>query len=676
MAGDSNHTNRSGDMRARSALVACAWALALGCGPASTSGGAVAAGAQPSVSSAAADSGGAAASSVEAASLPAGVLARKVEDGRRIEVVERDGLRMLLIENEVQAAVSLTTKVGGDPLARLVRAVHKGQRSVLLLGLGSGRTATQLRDAGLNVHVVERHAAVIEFAKAHFGYRGQVAHGDGVQELDKADARYDFIIIDGWEPKLAAAVTLPRDMSPPIEESSLQQQRRAVGKLLVNVLSQRLTEDGVFVLRAVAAPESRSLVKIRGAVRRTAKLRYQQLLGDGVADERQNMVLLGSKKPINVVNLEGSMWWPMGRGDRAVRHQPAVPASPVLASAVPVAKKQVTISGYLIRLSNGSLAIDLPHYEMGAVRFLLDGAASESLRRHLSPGLVFPTRGDIVSDGDVSKTLQPFLGGGGVKRSDTRFSPVAVQVSGKARIASIVHPNAASKVPASLRGDATTDERLPYGGTLYQLDVSSIGWHRNVAMVGKLRGALSKDLKSATRDIQRAEFSQRKQLRGGPLDKVVDSLLGQSRSWQQLFPGARVRRAELLDRIGVALSVADDAVTVHEALGAAMSRAIRCDNASQSGIEWGRDWADKEALLASLRRCAKVSYQQVIRSGPDAAKRLAAGRLVILLERFGNGSAADRMRAKALRKRFPLLRVQSVPIDPGVALSAVQNSEE
>ncbi len=105
----------------------------------------------------------------------------------RIEVIDRDGLRRLKIRGDVQGATTLGstgTPLPGDPAVQLVRALRPEARTALVIGLGTGRTAAELSAAGFEVEAVELEPKVVEFARAHFDYRGHAAVADGIDWLD------------------------------------------------------------------------------------------------------------------------------------------------------------------------------------------------------------------------------------------------------------------------------------------------------------------------------------------------------------------------------------------------------------------------------------------------------------------------------------------------------------
>ena len=101
------------------------------------------------------------------------------------------------------------------------------------------------------------------------------------------------------------------------------------------------------------------------------------------------------------------------------------------------------------------------------------------------------------------------LGGGGAKRSDVRFSPVVAALEGRARFRSLVHPDSRyqrgrdGKRPAGPVGDA----RLPYGGVLYDLEVTRVLWVLDKAGWAALQSRLRPLLRPAELALRKGRFA-------------------------------------------------------------------------------------------------------------------------------------------------------------------------
>ena len=115
--------------------------------------------------------------------LPAGVLAQVDGIQGPIRVVVRDGVRVLTIDGVVQGAAHEggPQSLHSEPAVGLLRAFRANAKSALVIGLGTGRTASALRIAGVTVEVVELEPAVVDLARRFFGYEGPalLSHGSG-----------------------------------------------------------------------------------------------------------------------------------------------------------------------------------------------------------------------------------------------------------------------------------------------------------------------------------------------------------------------------------------------------------------------------------------------------------------------------------------------------------------
>src|SRR6185295_14641383 len=114
-------------------------------------------------------------------------------------VVESKGLRLLVIDGAVQAAVP----VGGaaapaDPMVQLLHQVRPGAKTALVIGLGSGQTASQLAEYGVDVTAVELEPIVIEYAHKYFGYRGKAVASEGLEYLNDSRDQYDIVLLDAF----------------------------------------------------------------------------------------------------------------------------------------------------------------------------------------------------------------------------------------------------------------------------------------------------------------------------------------------------------------------------------------------------------------------------------------------------------------------------------------------
>lgn len=549
-----------------------------------------------------------------AASAPAGdgVLARATaRDGTPIRVEQKSGRRLLYIGDTVHAAVpwgaSGPDLSAVDPVVDLVRALRPGARSALVIGLGSGKTAGDLARAGLEVTGVEIEPAVIELARSHFGYRGKAIAADGLDYLKDSRASFDVLLMDAF---------VGTDPPPALVSPSA-----------IQLMRSHTAPGGVTAFRLLGSPADRSFSRLLSDLRRTRGDHFfDQVFGSGVGAERQNLYLLVSDAPLSCTATAGLPLWPLVVDDSAL----GAVAGP---AAQEGATRTITVAGYVHRLKGGELALDLAHQEMGAVRYLLTGKAAEPLGAALPAGSRFPTEGDIGSDGDTSATLKPLLGGGGVKRSDLRFSSLAAAVTGTARLVAVVHPDAASGVPESERRGAPTDDRLPWGGALYQLEVAELHWTLDRAGWRALSAQIARDLAAATAAVDQGALGQA----AAAVDRYTTGLEKGLGDHAELVPACRAARRWRADFAAEAKRAASR--------GHAFAVAAACDLLQHHMEEQGdRAIAAAAPLAHSLFRCAVDRYEAVARTDSSAYGYDAAARLKTLLDQ-PNASAAEKKRA-------------------------------
>lgn len=547
--------------------------------------------------------------------LPPGVLAEGEGIAGIVRVEERDGLRLLRIGGVVQGAMRVgEASAPTDPLVELVARVRPEARSALLVGLGTGQSARAMLARWPALEVMEREPLVIDYARAHFGYAGPAEAYDALQGLaHEGRAPQDVVVLDaslegGPEGELVAA---------------------AIGA------GKKLGEGAVLGLRFTASPAHASVAALRKALPR-----HQLWFQSGVGDEEQTLYLLAAKRPMNLAPAPELGLWPID--PESLRWSERGPSA---ADA-----RALDVTGYLVRL-DGQLYLDVPHYEMGARRYVLRGERMGELERALGKHTDFPTQGDIGSDGDTQKTLATWLGGGGAKRSEVRFSPVAVRLRGLARLLAIVDPDAAPKVPAELRGSQPTDPRLPYGGVLYELEVRELVAELQFGDASKLSSSLRAKQDAAVAHAKKGEAGQALASleESAKLLEALPALVGRPAPPRELASslGAAVR-ASIERTSSMGHGDTDPSRTPWLCLyGADM-----LEGAPRVYVE------DPSALRERMHEAFVACALRTLR--PERAKELGADARVLALRRIelleggARSSAAQRAEAAALRKRYGL----------------------
>jgi len=525
---------------------------------------------------------------------------------------------MLTVGGAVQGARPIDragAAMPADPLVELALAAAPNAKAALVIGLGTGKTASELAARGISVRVVEIDPAVVELAKKWFDWNGETTIADAAEELTTTKQMYDIVLLD-------AELRVGKSGSA-FERGTLGEAPRVLKK------------GGVLAARFTAT-------QTRGAEMGPAFGMHYAVYGNGIADEDQTIYAIGGEEPLDLVMPKdiGLMRVPGARGDANV--------DPGLFSVK--RERHVSIIGYLVRLpEDGSVAVDLPHYEMGAVRFRLHGAIAEELAKRLPAKATFPTQGDISSDGDVKQTLAPLLGGGGYKRSDVRFSPVVVSLEGTARLHADVSPDHAFAGRVLERGpsqDPVREKLLPYGGTLYELDVDRIAWSLDTKQFGEMK-------KQAAASTDKAA----KLVTSGKLADAATAIQRSEDALHAIGPDAADRIPQLRELHALSLRLTLESGRYVLAT-TPLARAASCDRAR--GPTQLRGWLFPSPAKA-LYDCAVREYKAAFAKEQTSEEaKQAVARLLGLYD----GEPFSDENAKAtedLKRRFPDAEPEAAP---------------
>lgn len=558
------------------------------------------------------------------APLPPGVIAQAIGRTGIVRVEQRGTSRVLTIDGIVQGGTAAHPGVepGRDPLVDLARMVRPGARSALLIGLGTGATATALARAGMQVEAVELEPVIVDFARRYFDYRGNATVGDGLEFARTCNRSFDLVIVDAFDGKEA-----PSPLATPDAAS---------------VFRGRRTPDGVLLIRTLGAPDSARVTAQWSALRDRFRLGFSS----GIDQERQNIVMIASAAPLTIDDATAIPMWPLGLSEGV---------SPALREAQPGsggAERELVVTGYLVRDASGAVFVELPHLEMGGVRYLLDEAGAKEASPLLPAAAKFPTQGDIRTDGDPAGTLRDVLGGGGVKRSDVRFSPVVARIRGKARLRAVIDPDANMGMGRSAAPPAS-NPLLPYGGVLYELRDARVLW--------SLRHS---DWQAAhTRRLQPIVGRAASALTRGRIDEGVAEL---KRYLQEAGSalGEPALRLPAIDDVGVLKTRLEATARPASNPPGAAWTARACDTAVH-GLPLFDDGTSMDALKLreSLVACASSFYERsaLREEGDDSAA--SARRLLALLP--DDDTASSRRVRKAVRERHGELTPLQEP--PGTA---------
>jgi spermidine synthase len=131
------------------------------------------------------------------------LLDKRLSPYGEIRVVELEGqYRFMIVNGFDQGAINLHSGKSAynftQGLIDLGSLYVDHPSSVLIIGLGPGIIAGQLREAGVRVDVVEIDQEIHRVARDYFGYSGDAIIDDGRRYLQRTDRSWDLIIVDAF----------------------------------------------------------------------------------------------------------------------------------------------------------------------------------------------------------------------------------------------------------------------------------------------------------------------------------------------------------------------------------------------------------------------------------------------------------------------------------------------
>lgn len=530
-----------------------------------------------------------------APALPPFVLAEAQGKQGIIRVEQRDGQRLLTIDGVTRGAVPIGKSDAALPVAPLlavIRGARPKAKTALVIGLGTGRAAAAVAAQGFEVEVAEPESAVIDFARRFFDYKGHAAESDGREYVARANKTYDVVLVESFvEGELPAEI---RD-------------EKALGALGI-----RQGSFTVIAARWVGRPDPSTREAVPRYLDKVPVI--LQTYGAGIGDEPQDLYATLSAAPMNLVHPQGISAWPVSFATPAHARptESIVPGSP--------ASRRVTVLGYLWPRFDGSLYIDLPHSDDGALRYRLSGPKVTALERSM-PCCERPPEDRVVFSSQVKKlSLRELLGGGAAEWADVPFSPMIAAVTGTATVAAVVQPKTFRAEAEVYRKEVPTDERLPMGGVLYDLVVDDVPFSFERKAWNKIKGALTAMATRAAAAIDARDFAVAEKNLAEYL-KTLESDLGPFTARMaihaenaRILSLLRTENARGTGRTGLSAGAACDRVAVGAHIHVE-------DSASD----------DAKALTAALERCARRGYREALQKGGDGAS-LAAARLRKLLK--------------------------------------------
>jgi len=196
---------------------------------------------------------------------------------------ERRGYRLMLSDASVISAVDLKldrSVLGYQQVLGLLPLFRPRAEQALLIGLGGGHVARDLKAQGITTDTIEIDPAVAEAARTlfHFQPTGRFLVGDARYEIKTLDRRYDLIIHDCFTGGTEPTHLLAREM--------------------LNELRGLLTEDGILALNYVGFQTGEGSDAV-AAVYRTIKSLFPHLrVFITEKTEFTDFVFLASDQPI------------------------------------------------------------------------------------------------------------------------------------------------------------------------------------------------------------------------------------------------------------------------------------------------------------------------------------------------------------------------------------------
>jgi hypothetical protein len=544
------------------------------------------------------------------------------------QILARVQSQILRINGAVQGARRLTGPGRLRVIPRvvtLIRGIRPRPQSALVVPLGTGQTVDDLAESGFRVTAAAPDTKVVQLARRYFGFRGHNVSVQRMEQIAAGNTTFDLVL---WE--------APRHNSPSVLDDDLQ--------ILLNTMSRK----SVLLVRLMATPADPVLTRLVTKMGRTSTL----ILGSGIGDEMQNLFLVHAEQPVKLGDPPGL--WPVTLPDE--RGSSTV-------DLIRTGRDDVSLIGYLFReTTSGALALDLPRWSKGAVRYLLVGKKAKQLERLLPRGQHFPTRGHISSDGDTRRTARSVLGGGEVPFSDTRFSPVVIEIRGRVKLLYVVGPQAAS--------DRRLDLRLPYGGSLFRLEVTqvvAVVTERSWREFATAHRALIKQAETA---IERGELTRAAAALGRYLQAARRRFGATTAARMQALDEVK-RQQETLAREGALLTVNPSVGSRDNEIGRTCDRAM-----DAAGYPFTRVGDSSLCIQKALRRCAESRYQRVALRAADESGIWTASRLRQLWqERLASlsGQAARQLRHEIdeLERRYER---RLTDVDPPTPLPALEKS--
>jgi spermidine synthase len=221
--------------------------------------------------------------------VPAGVVYETTSPYHHIQVIDRDGARVLSFDGTIETRMSLKNPLAGH--FEYVEYFHMPwlwndqMTNVLMLGLGGGsvQRAYQHFYPGLTVETAEIDSAVVRIARDYFGFqespKQRVHVADGRMFVRRTESAYGAIIVDAYVKNRYGSV-IPYHLAT---------------KEFFELANQRLTTNGVIAYNVIGTMHGWK-ADILGSVYRTMAAVFPQVYLFPAKDSL-NVVVVGTKLP-------------------------------------------------------------------------------------------------------------------------------------------------------------------------------------------------------------------------------------------------------------------------------------------------------------------------------------------------------------------------------------------
>jgi len=220
-----------------------------------------------------------------------GVVAVEESSYGEVRVVDKDGLRYLLIDGGIHTVIDSQTpssQFGYVNVLGIAKRYFERPGKMLLVGLGGGALVKDYSRDGWTVAAVEIDPVVTRVAREHFGLQPQEAavhHADDRRFLSTSAESFDLIIVDAF-----GSGSIPFQL---------------VTREAFEIASSRLSKDGILALNVQSMGWHGIIVRSLAA---TLACSFNEVLALPIVEPPNaagNVVLLAASRPLGLADEPG-----------------------------------------------------------------------------------------------------------------------------------------------------------------------------------------------------------------------------------------------------------------------------------------------------------------------------------------------------------------------------------